>query len=321
MMLREIDQHSIAQIATMLPACPIKDVHFLPPERAIAKHPVPIFRSRAMLRTVAGIVKARKPDTLAFGAYAPSADVFKCAYGSASKPKVFWLDEGTSTFNHIPNIAKVFKCAERLSVAAKLRRVALRHVIGTEFTSPTTFHFFTAFPDFVKTYFPETTLDNSYSYLKSSAAKNVQHLESEFYFLGMPSEHILKADRYLQILATKVKPHLPNVNLWYLPHRHESDATASKAAQVLDCRWRRLSIPFEWYTMKGETRIGGIAALASTALLLATHFLPEDVPILCFPLAEDDFLDAGCYQKFQTSYQEYRKNPRVHLVTGFPPRK
>jgi hypothetical protein len=133
-------------------------------------------------------------------------------------------------------------------------------------------------------------IKNNYSYLRSLAPPENSYMRDVVIFIGLCStDKCFEINSYLKFLSGVKEYFYPN-KIIYVAHPRDSVSSVMQIREHLQCElWPSGSV-IEYDLIIQGTRPKAIAGFVSSALITLAHLMDADVEIVCFQIAQENWV-------------------------------
>jgi hypothetical protein len=133
-------------------------------------------------------------------------------------------------------------------------------------------------------------LRNNYSYLRSLAPLEHNHMPDTVFFVGLCSvDNNIDMDVHLNFLSS-VREYFAGNKIIYVPHPRDSVSRVTQIQEHLQCElWPSTSV-IEYDLIVRGIKPKAVAAFVSSALITLAHLMDTDVEIVCFHIAPEHWI-------------------------------
>ena len=211
------------------------------------------------------------------------------------------LDDGTATIELMNSYCH--KKQDNLKLFIK--HITKKYLLNLKIETLNNIKFFTVYNNpFLK----ESIITNTYSHLKNTQLVQKKVNPNIVYFLGsnIVESNSISFDAYLYYLQ-KVESYFKNKNIYYLPHRRESEKKLALLTERLNFTITKPDTIIEFYLINNVSVLPGtITGFLCSALINLKYIFEDQISILSFFISPEDFSPKKAF-RFNEMYSYYKK--------------
>jgi hypothetical protein len=276
-------------------------------------------KMRALAKVTA---RFRRVDKLFLGHYSAQWTPFMRHLANTIKYKTLCLlDDGTDTIEIIENRHRSERRVreapiDERNVAPSVCKTLLMHLRAKywdlNLAEAPSVTFFTIYDLDVRQ--SDLLIRNSYSYLRSLVPFEHKYMRDTVIFIGLCSDdNCFEMRSYLEFLSNAKEHFHPN-KMIYVAHPRDSASCVTQIREHLQCElWPSCSV-IEYDLVAQGIKPKAIAGFVSSALITLAHLMDADVEIVCFQIAQENWISwredaVGVYE-----YIKRKAHGRVSVV-------
>jgi hypothetical protein len=235
---------------------------------------------------------------------------------------LYLLDDGTDTIEIIESRHRSGRRADEVPVDERSIRPSVRKGLLTQLRAKywdlrlaeaPCVTFFTIYDLDVRQ--SDKLIKNDYRYLRSLAPLGHNQMRDTVIFIGLCSvDNCFEMNSYLEFLSRVKEYFYPN-KMIYVAHPRDSDACVAQIREHLHCDlWSACSV-IEYDLIVQGAKPKAIAGFVSSALITLAHLMDADVEIVCFQIAQENWIT---WREDAVGVYEYIKRKEYGRVSVVP---